>query len=47
MTIFTNTTKEELNATKILYALFISLAFCNQVFCIAIKNVNLRGWDVN
>ena len=47
MTIFADTTKEELDATIILYALFIGLAFCNQVFCIAIKNVNLRRWNVN
>ena len=47
MTIFADTTEEELDTTTILYALFIRFALCNQVFRIAVKNVNLRRWNVN
>jgi hypothetical protein len=47
MAIFANTTKEEFDATIILYALFVGLTFSNQILCIAIKNVNLRWWNID
>jgi hypothetical protein len=47
MSVFANTTKEELDATIIFYALFIGFAFGSKVFRITVKNVNLRWWDVN
>lgn len=45
--VLTNPTEEELNTTKRFDLGFICIAFADKIFDVAIKDVHLRGRDVN
>jgi hypothetical protein len=47
VTILANPAKEKLNSPVILYTLLIGVALSNEVFSIAIQNIDLRSRDID
>ena len=47
VTVRSDTTKEQLNATGMLYLFLIRNAFCFEVWCVAVQNVDVGGVDID
>lgn len=47
VTVWSDTTKEQLNATGMLYLLLIRDAFCFEVWCVAVQNVDVGRVDID
>ena len=47
MPIFTNTTKKKFNPSVIFDLLLVCVTLSDQIFCISVKNVDLRRWNIN
>lgn len=47
VTVFTDTTQEELDSAMSLDRGFVSCTFCNEIWCISIKDVDVLGLDID